>query len=489
MLTQKERNCNIESGRQNKSLLFFRQLKTDIHPDKKLSKKLSIQTRDCALSFLKALFAEQNTKKAKQEASRLISLCNQKTYELAVNMVEESLSKYGGKISPSRFLPDIALVKAIRQKEQKLEIKSSKMLLKFEKIVEYAIKLGPFQTSLTLEWLEKFSEKFPQAVDYAKAHALYLLQQKFASSLYHASNAKEITNSCWYARRAISLSKSKSDTVNKISLICEEFCNSWHVRKIGLEPDEVRKIFSSEIPDLMFFSEIHLFFDNCREKIGRALIEHRIQEAQELALKAMSKAEELASKALIAEFKMLYLEASLFEALFVKNSLKEAIEHAKQVVSLSKKQNAPLPTFTSELFFRYAYQTSKQGELLNNPCVIRRTILREVPGIQSNYTAEIERLELQLKNEARSILSLATDKMQDDLFFIAYRIAELSFFAPSKTFLQKRKTIVEILESFAQEYEMKYGKQSADRVGYSLEKIRGRLSRLLPDLYQKPSII
>ncbi|MEM4348621.1 MAG: hypothetical protein QXN37_03570 [Candidatus Anstonellaceae archaeon] len=460
------------SGIQNSSLVFFRQIKGFSHPDKKMAKKLSEEFRQVAIEFLRALFAENDIKKAKIQANKLLATVPQDFYPLTVDFLGESFAKARPDAAISRFLPDVRLLKMFNQLKSNSK-KSSKSTI--EKMISLSLTLGKKQTSFVLDSLPYIcgsQELFNQM----QSFAVFALQQAFSSRLNNASTQAEIVDACWYARKAISINRQSTE---KIEIICEEFSTSLALKRIGIEPDEARALFVANIPDLQFFSSLHLYFWNARERIGKALMFFKTKEAQEIAKEALAKAQEIKSKVLACDFQMLCLESCLYEALFIKGDLKEAIEQTKEIVNLAQQNNLPVPTFVSEAFFTFAYS---KLSLPSTPCSVRKEVLRAIPSFVSNQLKEMELLEIQMQKTADRILLQGYGHLKD-ILASAYRIAELSFLAPPRVFVQKRKNIINIVEGLAMRYEAAYGKEIARRDGLSLEQVRAELSAQLPDIY------
>ncbi|MEM4554780.1 MAG: hypothetical protein QXT25_02955 [Candidatus Anstonellaceae archaeon] len=471
MLASAQKFDTSNPNAQNKSLVFFRQLKDLPHPDKKMAKKLSAEFRQTAVEFLRILFVEKDTKKAKLQASKLIATVPLSFYPTTVEFLAESFAKAKPNSSLSRLLPDVRLLKMFDQLKAKEKVATKASL---EKLISLAVQLGKKQADFVLENLSLICKSYELLLQ-MEAFAVSSLQQGFASRLHAASSESDLVEACWYARKAISLNR---NSVEKIEIISEEFSTSLALRKIGLEPDEARNIFATHIPDLRFFSSLHQFFGNARERIGRAMMSFKTSEAEAIAKEAIAKAQEIKSKTLTCEFQMLCMESRLYGALFIKNDLNEAIANTKEIVKLAQEHNLSVPTFVSEAFFTFAYTKSNSNF---SPSDVRKEVLRAIPSFPSNQIKEIERLEVQMQKVADMVLH--ERESLKELLSLAYHIAELSFLAPPRVFVQKRQNIINVIEGVATRYEAVYGKEQARRQGLLLEQVKAALSAKIPDIY------
>ncbi len=511
-----------EAQPKNRSLFFFRQLAGDkaaLHgasADYGYRKQMGGRAKN----FLFLLFKEDNFDAAQEACRRLIDASRESEYVAAVEFVDESFNKYQagrglpqGKRAKERLLPDIGLLALMHMTERNIAngAKTKALVRNFEWVISRAMGIGRASGNIALKWMERMAGSSPtDAMLEALRRAAGILESYFSQKLYLAAGQEDIKSACWYARKANTVAGKVGEAqygamADRIDSACEAFCDSRRLREIGLEPDEARGIFENEIPELRFYSKNHIYFANMRHEIDLAMMQGNYTLALHLSDEALNKAELIGSGALAYEFRMEALHCRLHECLFKKErnaffgaakkilpegiamrlfkpeNLPQAIEVTKEILSLARKNNAPLPTFVLECFFIFGYSKNRASSL--QPGQVRRAVLRAIPDFPSNHKAEMERLEIECRQKLDAVLMNGDRGGLAGPVGIATKMIELSYLSPTQVYAAKRRAVRTLFDNFAASYGKLHGEKAAKDDNYVLQKVREALSSNVPDLF------
>jgi len=505
-------------------MLFYRRIKSArslvLALDSQVERAYNSRMRSLAKSFLAALFKDSDLIGAQEAARSLIGSARTSDYAITVEFVGESLRNrgIGGVANGAKAaFPDIELLSLMHLAEKKMASgeRPKAVARAFEWVLDRSLKMGLTSASVTMEWMQTALASSPQATKEAVIFmAQGMVEGKFLRMLYVAKSEDDLVKACRHARSAISLAskmgeQAHSAAVDRIDAACDSFCDSRQLREMGLEPEEARKLFEAGIPDFVFHSKNHAYFASQRRKITQSMIEKDYGQAIMHAQGGLDKARSLSRKATAYEFELEILHCRLHECLFKREEanaiagaigkllpegdlqkrlfkpekLQEAIQVTRQILDLTGKNSAPLPTFVRECFFIFAY--SKDRVMRIQPGEVRRAVLRGIPDFPSNHAKVMERLEAEMEGKLKRIVAEGTMNELSPPASLALEIIELSFLSPTSTYSAKRRMVRSLFDRFVIEYSQRHGEKMAKDDGYLKDAVRREISQRIPDIYSE----